>query len=315
MLYVFYNEVDSNQCAPLVLKDLDNPKVRIVPAGMELFSFKNKIARILLWIGFALRVPLLFNFSKSFLQTVKGMNKDDKALIFGSGICISSRIAFPFCKICKAQKKYRWIWDTILNEEDESWLLDLKKYFEVWTFDRCDAKRYGLKYKNTVCACPKNCSTAEGSDFDCDVYFVGADRGRYDLLNSLYEDFTKEGLLCKFLVIKDDKSPKTEKKLKLLPRPISLEENFNNVLRARAVLDISTEGQNGLTQRTLEGLFRVRKIISSNPYVMEEKIFNEKNIFVLGQRPLSDLPTFIRSELAPFDPGPYTINEWIEEFL
>ena len=243
---------------------------------------------------------------------MKGIKQSDNVLIFGSSICISLRIAFPFCKFCKAGKKYRWIWDTVLNKKDEAWLFDLKKYFDVWTFDLLDAKKYGLTYKNTVCALPQK---TLGEGFDCDVYFVGYDRGRYELLNGLYEDFTRMGLSCNFLVVRDEKSPERQKSVPIILKSISLEENYKKLERARAVLDFPTSGQNGLTQRTLEGLFLGRKVITSNIFAKEEKLFNENDIFILGQRQISDLPSFIRSPFVPVDTASYTINEWIKDFL
>ena len=313
MLYVFYNDIDSNKCASLVLEQLDNENVRVVPAGRDLFAFRNKAARLLLWLGFLFRLPLPFNFSKNFRQLLKSIKEDDNALIFGSGICISSRIAFPFCHACKAKKKRRWIWDTILSQEDEAWLFDLKKYFDVWTFDRLDAQKYGIAYKNTVCAVPPK--PAARPSFDCDIYFVGYDRGRYELLNSLQESCSAMGLACKFIVVRDEKSPKAQKSVPLLNAGIPPEENYKNIAAARAVLDIPTKGQNGLTQRTLEGLFIGKKIITSNAFAKEEKIFNEKNVFILGEREKSELPDFIRSPFVPVDAAPYTINEWIKDFL
>ena len=312
MLYVFYNDVDSNPCASLVLAQLENQNVRLVPAGRQLFLFRNKLARIFLHVGWRLKIPFMLNFTREFLHVVKGIKETDSILVFGSGICISPRIAFPFFKVCRAQKKYKWIWDTILTEEDQKWLFELKDNFKVYTFDKSDAQKYGLTYKNTVCALPaKNGAAA----FDCDVYFVGYDRGRYELLNGLYEQFTALGLSCNFFVLRDPSSPKEEKALKFAQKRISPEENSENIARTRAVLDIPTKGQGGLTQRTLEGLFLERKVITSNASVKDEKIYNEADVFLLDGRPLQSLPAFIKSPFEPIDAAPYTINEWIKEFL
>ncbi len=313
MLYIFYNEIDSNQCAPLVLRQLDDQRAVAVPAGRDLFAFRNKAARLLLWLGFALRLPLPFNFSKKFRQFLNSIKEDDNVLIFGSGICISARIAFAFCAYCKAQKKYRWIWDSILRKEEEDWLFDLKKYFDVWTFDRLDAQKYGLTYKNTVCAVPQK--PAKDGAFDCDLYFVGYDRGRYERLNELYESLVAMGLTCKFLLVRDQSSPKQEKAVRLLDKGVSPEENYKNISAARAVLDLPTQGQRGLTQRVLEGLFIGRKVVTSNPLAGEEALFNKDDVFVLGGRDISGLPDFIRSPFVPANTAPYTINEWIKSFI
>ena len=313
MLYIFYNEIDTNKCASIAVGQLDNPEVMAVPAGREWFGCKSKLSRLLLWLGYVLRLPLPFNFSRKFLRLGKAIKPSDSVLIFGSGICISARIAFPFCKMCKARKKYRWIWDSILTKEEESWLCDLKKSFDVWTFDRLDAKKYGLTYKNTVCAIPP--APAATTFFDCDIYFVGYDRGRYEQVNALYEKFSAMGLACKFLIVRDEKSPKAQKSVPLLEKGIATEENYKNLLAARAVLDFSTEGQNGLTQRTLEGLLSGRKVVTSNLLVKEESIFNENDIFVLGGRDESELPAFVRAPFVPVNAAPYTINEWIKTFM
>ena len=317
MLYIFYNDVDSNPCASLVLAQLENPNVRLVPAGRQLFLFRNKLSRIFLHIGWRLKIPFMLNFTREFLRVVKGIKESDSILVFGSGICISPRIAFPFFKVCRAQKKYKWIWDTILNEEDQKWLFELKDNFKVYSFDKSDARKYGLTYKNTVCALPPKSAGAGTScpNFDCDVYFVGYDRGRYELLNGLYEQFAALGLSCKFFVLRDPSSPKEEKSLRFCSERISPQENLANTAKARAVLDIPTKGQGGLTQRTLEGLFMGRKVITSNASVKEEKIYSEADVFLLDDRPLQSLPAFINSPFEPIDAAPYTINEWIKEFL
>ena len=322
MLYVFYNDVDSNPCAALALAQLENPQVRVVPAGKRLFLFRNSFARLALHLGFRLKIPLMLNFSRDFIRLVKGIKEEDSILVFGSGICVSPRIAFPFFKICKAKRRFKWVWDSVLDAEDEKWLLELKECFDVFTFDKSDAKKYGLTYKNTVCAEPPKAAGSSAQDQNAapasgavDLYFVGYDRGRYERLNALFEKCAPMGLSCKFLVVRDESSPSAEKSIPLMQKGIAPQENYKNLLNARSVLDIPAQGQHGLTQRTAEGLFLRKKIVTDNPFVKDEALFNEQNVFILGERDTSELPSFIRSPFAPVDLKPYTINEWIKTFL
>ena len=38
MLYVFYNDIDKNKCAKLVLSELNDSEIEIVPAGNSKLS-------------------------------------------------------------------------------------------------------------------------------------------------------------------------------------------------------------------------------------------------------------------------------------
>ena len=85
MLYVFYNEFDENKYADFVLKDLHNQKVRVVPCGLSLWIYKNRLTRILFNIGFYLRIPFFFNFMDDFKDICRNIKKSDSILIFGGG--------------------------------------------------------------------------------------------------------------------------------------------------------------------------------------------------------------------------------------
>ena len=47
-------------------------------------------------------------------------------------------------------------------------------------------------------------------------------------------------------------------------------------------MEINKEGQSGLTLRALEALFYKKKLITNNISIMNEMVYNKKNIYIIG---------------------------------
>ena len=105
-----------------------------------------------------------------------------------------------------------WLWDSVRNKTEKRFLKYLKKHYEVYTFDYNDSQDYKLNYKNTVGYLPELKQETKKEDKQTtDIYFVGLDRGRYEILNYLYESFSKLGLICDFNVRKQSQKRKNIK--------------------------------------------------------------------------------------------------------
>ena len=315
MLYVFYNDIDKNKCAKLVLSELNDSEIEIVPAGNSLWTYRNIIARIVLHLCFYLHVPCKYNFDSAFIKKILTIKKTDSILIFGGGFGISPCISFCFLEYCKAESKFLWLWDSVHNKTEKRFLKYLKKHYEVYTFDYNDSQDYKLNYKNTVGYLPELKQEIKKEDKQTtDIYFVGIDRGRYEILNYLYESFSKLGLICDFNVLKDENSPKKEKTLKFVNGRVDSLENIRRIYNSRAVLDIPVDGQNGLTQRVLEALFLNRKVITNNESIKNEMLYRTENIFILNHKNLEDIKIFLSTPFLETKLSQYTINNWITEF-
>lgn len=185
-----------------------------------------------------------------------------------------------------------------------------KKYFKAFSFDRDDCKKYGLNYKNTVSFKPVI------PDKKSDVYFVGLSRGRYGILNSIYESFSGLGIDCNFVVLNDDSSiPKT---LPFSTKRVNEPENIMNIVNSKAVLDIPIQRQSGLTQRTLEAMLLGRKLITTNTAIKKEEFYTKQNVFIFGEDDITGLKSFLNSDFEKMPEGivkKYLIDDWIKEFL
>lgn len=104
----------------------------------------------------------------------------------------------------------------------------------------------------------------------------------------------------------------------LMYKKMDVEAIMKYYLSSKAVLDISAEGQNGLTMRTFETLAMHRKLITTNQSVKEYDFYSPDNIFVI-QGPDYLLPPkewFDRSFSIPDAIiQKYSIDSWIRNII
>ena len=136
---------------------------------------------------------------------------------------------------------------------------------DFYTFDPDDAKKFGMKFKHFYYGGTDVC--LDGIKIINDVFFVGADKERLSYLKRLQIQFKRLGISYKMIITgtphkfysKDDK--------KLLSPPISYDEVIQSVAESRAVLDITKDGQSGITLRPMEAMMLDKKLVTNNPNV------------------------------------------------
>lgn len=86
--------------------------------------------------------------------------------------------------------------------------------------------------------------------------------------------------------------------------------------RSRAVLDLPMAGQKGLTMRTFEVLGSHKKLVTTNPTILAERIYSPELVYVLGHDRRSILD-FLKQEVQITDDikariEGYSIHRWLE---
>ena len=99
---------------------------------------------------------------------------------------------------------------------------------------------------------------------------------------------------------------------------MSYNEVIEHVQRSKAVLELISDGQTGITQRPYEALFFKKKLITTSSEVKSYDFYCDENIFVLGERDLQELPDFLNAPFKELDARiskKYTFANWLEGFL
>lgn len=193
-----------------------------------------------------------------------------------------------------------WYWNTINNQSEP--IKTNNKNIEYYSFDENDCVRYGLK-QNIQYYCPVK---ETHSNKDCDIYFIGRNKGREELINKFHDIAKINKLICNFNII-DDSSNNI--------KPYS--EVKKELLKTKSVLEINKDNQVGLTLRSLESLFYEIKLITNNKNIKNVSFYNKNNIFIIGEDSYDDLYSFVNSDYdtsVNIFKEDYSLDTWFNNF-
>lgn len=191
----------------------------------------------------------------------------------------------------------------------------LSTRWEIWTFMKEDAIKNGFKYGATFYN-PRlalNCFDKDPeTTTDCDLLFVGTDKGRKGFLLNLKSQLEKNKVVCDFKIVDNFRS--------LFSRKYSREISYKNLCRLNkrtsAILDVVQDGQTGLTLRIMEGLLFDKKIVTTNAAIRTDKDFKDNpNIYVITKDNIKELYTFLKKPMVEYPndlKAKYSFTSWLK---
>jgi hypothetical protein len=161
-----------------------------------------------------------------------------------------------------------------------------EKGIAIWSFDEADCKTYTLKhYSQFVRKFPlQNIPTPA-----IDLLFVGRNKGRKSIVEQLYASLSDAGFKVYARVTGGDG-------IKL----ISYQEYLSLVADSKCLLDITQEGQDGLSLRPIEAALYGKKVMTTNAAVRKTALYNANNVLVLTEATTtSEIALFLNSAPEP----------------
>ena len=204
-----------------------------------------------------------------------------------------------------------WYWNSISNS------VSLDKFdnckCEFWSFDENDCREHQLHY-NTQFYSKGLVKGAKEPEYD--VLFVGKDKGRLEELLSLESQMRALGVITNFYIVanKDRQINKSEH----YQKRVSYDTIVDMITKSRAIMDILTDNQKGLTLRPLEALFFSKKLITNNKGIKLKDFYHPDNIFILEEDDIAELPTFLNKPLHQFPSeimDKYDLEQWFARFF
>lgn len=212
-------------------------------------------------------------------------------------------------KINPHAKIIAWYWNSVSNL---TLPVNIHGNCEKWSFDPENCKEYGMKFNHQYYF--KSYIQTENVQI-WDIYFCGIDIRRSENIMKVYRACKEQGIVAKFQVV-DSKSDLYPREI-VSPR-VNYKEICENIASSKAILELVRKGQSGPTIRLMESLFFGKKLITDNLYVKDEEFYNEKNIFLLNERPISEMKDFLEEEFIPYNPellDKYDVKQWLKNFL
>lgn len=188
--------------------------------------------------------------------------------------------------------------------------------WEIWSFMKEDALKYNFKYGatfyNPQLLAQNSIEKDSQTSTDCDLLFVGTDKGRKDFLLNLKSQLEQNKVACDFKIVDNFRS--------LFSRKYSREISYKYLCRLNkrtsAILDVVQEGQTGLTLRIMEGLLFDKKIVTTNAAIRMDKDFKDNpNIYVITKDNIKELYTFLKKPMVEYPnnlKAKYSFTNWLK---
>ena len=312
---VLRNEKMDASCKTLILIDDNSNSFFPDKVGetciCELYNSKTYLARVARKIAFKIS-PL---FGSLFLGSWDKLAKEVNLIVlFETG---NAKYILPYLKKRYPQAKtILWFWNTISKTIDPSSIN--RDEIELWSFDPDDCKQYNMQY-NTQFFIKENLNSIDlTKEIKQDAFFIGTDKGRIDALSELKSTFDRENISYFFHVVGHPGERIERLNQNYLP-PIKYEEILRLDSQSKAILDVVSSGQHGLTLRPLEALFLKKKLITNFTRIKEYDFYNPNNIFIMGEDDNTKIKAFLESKFEEDVNGSlcnkYDIEKWIDRFI
>ncbi|MBR0481505.1 MAG: hypothetical protein IJJ48_03425 [Firmicutes bacterium] len=182
------------------------------------------------------------------------------------------------------------------------------------TYEKSDAKKYGMVY--LVGDYSESNIVKNDNEKIYDIVYVARDKGRGDKALEFEKKLNEMGLRTYFHICGDRR---VINKHKRYYKPLlQYKEYLEIIAKTKAILNIMPEGQEAVTVRDFEVVFNGIKGITNNKWIKNFKLYDPSRFFILGERPIEELPAFIEEEFKPIpeeELEPYTGGHWLQELL
>lgn len=147
----------------------------------------------------------------------------------------------------------------------------------VLTFDPNDAQKYHFVYTGPL----YSFKPMKNEKAVRDVFFVGVDKNRLNILRTIYDKLNRNGAKCDFFVAGVKKKDIKDDGL-IYNQRCSYEEVVARLQTYNVILDVVQEGQAGASFRYFEAVCYNKKLLTNNPNVKNLPFYSPDNICVFS---------------------------------
>lgn len=320
-VYIF---TDNSDYSKMIFKELKNKKNIVLNHGAD--KEKKSLFNTIKKLSLSKKIGKIFNFPfrkilyRSFFKNLEITEKSEDICIFFDSYEYAKKIIFIkwLKKEYPKMKLYLWNWNTLKDKTD---ILEFKKvYDKVCTFDKNDAKKYGLEYF------PQFFSKEIGREYENKkkpsngVVFVGADKGRVDYLEKIAIKLKNMHIPVHFHILKDEGVDYSKERVindYITDKKLNYDEVIKMTATSAVVLDLAKVGQDGFSLRVMESIFMGKKLITKDQNIKKFDFYNPNNILVIED--IDDIKIeFFRTPYEKLDEeilNKYNVNSWLKYMI
>ena len=262
---------------------------------------KTFFCKLLIFLGYYFFTPLLYFVYGSWKYKIDNYDV----------VIVDTRRTSKYAvKLIKRHKKklIMFYWNIISKKEINPNFL--KKYTNfIYTFSLSDSIQYGIAFNDT-CIYEKVLERHIATTDENVAYYLGSDKeGRNDLLKNLFLLLSNNGIKCDFHLVGNKNS-------EFCSRAFDYEEYLSQLAKSRYVVEIVSNGQTGLTLRSIEALYYGKKMITNNNQIRKFPFYDDSRIYIVGEG--TDFNLFMKKEYKTVDKATfsyYYFEEWLSRLV
>lgn len=186
---------------------------------------------------------------------------------------------------------------------------------QAFSFEKEDCEKLGLKFApNWIYEENRN---SHNGPFEFKVFNISSKDKRLPVLSKIIAELKSKQIKHKIIVFSTgEECPKSE--VEFFFQRISLEEISKYIEKSKSLLDIKRDGQFGLTFRIFESIGLQKKLITTNPDIVNYDFYNPNNILVIDEKNPEIPISFFESDYEKLPEEiyqKYTIKGWIQNIL
>lgn len=190
----------------------------------------------------------------------------------------------------------------------------IPNFDEVYSFEKEDCEKYKLKFISNWIYSAENQEVTNNS-FDYDVFNISSKDNRFKTISKVADELKKQNITSKIIIF-DKKNKNSNPNIEFISKYIQIAEVNDYIKRSKLLLDIQRKEQNGLTFRVFESMSLHKKLITTNPNIVNYDFYRPNNILVIDEENIHFDADFFK---IPYEPIPeniynkYTLDNWINK--
>jgi hypothetical protein len=248
------------------------------------------------------------HFGKEINQRLQELNQTQDVILTIKGDWIDPKEVLKFKKYTKKSIAY---FNDNINRCPKI-LQVIPNFDEVYSFEKEDCEKYNLKFISNWIYSAED-QEVHSNSFDYDVFNISSKDNRFKTISKVADELKKQNITSKIIIF-DKKNKNSNPNIEFISKYIQIAEVNDYIKRSKLLLDIQRKEQNGLTFRVFESMSLHKKLITTNPNIVNYDFYSPINILVIDEENIHFDADFFK---IPYEPIPeniynsYTIESWI----
>ena len=203
-----------------------------------------------------------------------------------------------------------WLWNVPEYSIDR-----LKKFCSVYCFDQEYAKQNNIQFIEQFYF-DEYIKEVTIKEPEQQVCYIGYDKNRRELLDKMADIFERDSITYLFRLISNSEPEQINRQYQIKKDHVDYKDVIEIDCKSKAIIEIVSSFQKGLTWRALEALFLNKKLITNNLEIKKFDFYKKENIFVIGVDDIDKLPLFLSLPLVKVDSEikeKYRFKSWLNK--